>query len=45
MSSHFKKILLIQDDAPRAQAMLDQLITYLRGTLSASRAEQISLQG
>jgi len=36
---------LIEVDAPRAQAMLDQLITYLRGTLSASRAEQISLQG
>ena len=28
---------LIETDAPRAQAMLDQLIAYLRATLSASR--------
>lgn len=35
---------LIDIDPSRAQAMLDQLITYLRSTLSASRAEKITLQ-
>ena len=34
---------LIDIDPPRAQAMVDQLITYLRSTLAASRAEQITL--
>jgi len=34
---------LIDIDPPRAQAMLDQLITYLRSTLAASRAEHITL--
>jgi len=35
---------LIEIDPSRAQSMLDQLITYLRSTLAASRAEQITLQ-
>lgn len=35
---------LIEIDPPRAQTMVDQLITYLRSTLAASRAERISLQ-
>ncbi len=34
---------LIALDPPRAQAMLDRLIAYLRATLSASRAEQHTL--
>ena len=34
---------LIAVDAPRAQHMLDQLIQYLRATLSASRAQQTTL--
>ena len=32
--------VLIALDAPRAQLMLDRLISYLRGTLTASRASQ-----
>lgn len=35
---------LIEVDPARAQHMLDQLITYLRGTLSASRAYTITLR-
>jgi sensor histidine kinase YesM len=34
---------LIATDAPRAQRMLDQLIQYLRATLSSSRAEKTTL--
>jgi sensor histidine kinase YesM len=34
---------LIAVDPPRAQHMLDQLILYLRATLSSSRAEQTTL--
>jgi len=34
---------LISVDAPRAQHMLDQLILYLRATLSSSRAEKTTL--
>ncbi|HEV2608726.1 MAG TPA: histidine kinase [Noviherbaspirillum sp.] len=34
---------LIAVDPPRAQQMLDQLILYLRATLSSSRAEQTTL--
>jgi signal transduction histidine kinase len=34
---------LIAVDPPRAQHMLDQLIQYLRATLSTSRAERVSL--
>jgi signal transduction histidine kinase len=34
---------LIAVDAPRAQRMLDQLIQYLRATLSSSRSEQTTL--
>jgi hypothetical protein len=34
---------LIEIDPSRAQSMVEQLITYLRGTLAASRAEQITL--
>lgn len=34
---------LIAIDAPRAQLMLDQLIQYLRATLSSSRAEATTL--
>lgn len=34
---------LIAVDAPRAQRMLDQLIQYLRATLSSSRLEQTTL--
>lgn len=34
---------LIAVDPPRAQHMLDQLIRYLRATLSSSRAEQTTL--
>jgi sensor histidine kinase YesM len=34
---------LIALDAPRAQHMLDQLIQYLRATLSSSRAEKTTL--
>jgi hypothetical protein len=36
--------VLISLDAPRAQLMLDRLISYLRGTLTASRASQHPLQ-
>jgi signal transduction histidine kinase len=35
---------LVEDDPPAATAMLDQLITYLRGTLDASRSESTTLQ-
>ena len=35
---------LIAVDAPRAQRMLDQLIQYLRATLSSSRSRQTSLE-
>ena len=35
---------LISTDAPRAEAMLDHLIAYLRATLSASRASSHTLQ-
>lgn len=35
---------LISVDAPRAQHMLDQLIQYLRATLSSSRAEKTTLR-
>lgn len=35
---------LISMDADKAQHMLDQLIQYLRATLSSSRADQTSLQ-
>jgi len=35
--------VLIALDAPRAQAMLDQLIAFLRATLSGSRAQQHAL--
>ena len=35
---------LIAIDAPRAQQMLDQLIQYLRATLSASRAQSTTLE-
>ncbi len=36
--------VLISTDAPRAQAMLDHMIAYLRATLSASRASSHTLQ-
>ncbi|HEX7633865.1 MAG TPA: histidine kinase, partial [Noviherbaspirillum sp.] len=35
---------LIAVDAPRAQRMLEQLIQYLRATLSSSRSQQTSLE-
>src|SRR5690606_22863487 len=35
--------VLIGIDAPRAQSMLDQLVKFLRATLSASRSDQIKL--
>lgn len=36
--------VLIGTDAPRAQAMLDHMIAYLRATLNASRASSHTLQ-
>jgi hypothetical protein len=36
--------VLISADAPRAQAMLDHMIAYLRATLNASRASSHTLQ-
>jgi LytS/YehU family sensor histidine kinase len=36
--------VLISTDAPRAQAMLDHMIAYLRATLNASRASSHTLQ-
>ncbi len=35
--------VLIESDVPRAQAMLDHLVRYLRATLEASRAHEHSL--
>jgi hypothetical protein len=34
---------LVREDADRAEAMIDQLIVYLRGTLSASQTESVPL--
>jgi signal transduction histidine kinase len=34
---------LIEDDPSRAQKMIDQVITYLRGTLTASRTQMTTL--
>ena len=36
---------LMSVDPPRAQAMLDRLIAFLRATLSASRADRVTLAG
>lgn len=42
MSSDLQALIAV--DAPRAQRMLEQLIQYLRATLSSSRSQQTSLE-
>ena len=36
---------LVREDAGRAEAMIDQLIVYLRSALAASRTETVTLSG